>query len=108
MEYRLEITMEARALFRTHKYIRRSFPVKVGILDIERYGDPYNRFKSIEIIEIAEEDGDVRLRLIFDDEEADVFLNSFTTLKREYEVTGTESNVPYIEVVHSTFYLFIN
>ena len=108
MEYRLEITMEAKAMFRLHKYIKRSFPVKVGLLDIGKYGYPYNRYKSIEVLEIAEDETDTRLRLRFDGEEVDIYLNGFSTLKREYEITDNEANVSYIEVVHSTFHLFVD
>ena len=47
-KYMLEITMESRAGDK-HHYIKRSFPVERGVLDISKYGHPYTLFNKVEI-----------------------------------------------------------
>ena len=108
MGYRLEITMEARSWAR-HHYIKRSFPVKTGRLDIGKYGYPYCDYNSIEMIEIAENKQATNLKLKFDHEDVTVILNTFTTVRR-----GGETHIDaYMKVpvttplVHTTFYLYV-
>ena len=106
-EYRLEIIIESRAS-RRHKYIKRSFPAAKGTLEIGQYGYPYDRYGSVEIGEITERDNcDTGLSLIFDGEEIGVSLNSFTTVRKEYQMDDPETNIPHIEILHATFYLYI-
>ena len=107
--YRLEITMEARSIYR-HKYIKRSFLIKEGKLDIGKYGYPYSNYNSVEIIGINNPDSvNPSLKLVFDGEEVTIELNSFVTVKRGGETTvDSYMKVPVTaDLVHTTFYLFI-
>ena len=109
--YRLEITMESRQ-GDNHKYIKRSFPVIKGELDIRKYGYPYSKYKTIEITQIDYwYDGDGRIKLLFDGTEVNVCTNSFVTEKREYAVSNMESYMrgpgSSAEIIHTTFYLYI-
>ena len=106
INYKLEITMEARS-YQKHKYIKRSFPVKLGKLDISGYGDPYDKNNSIEVLEIHEEPHDVKIKLRYFHEEITVLLNSFTTLKRGGEThIDAYLKIPHTtDLVHTTFYL---
>ena len=107
--YRLEITMESRQ-GDSHRYIKRSFPVLKGELDIRKYGYPYSKYKTITITQIDYwYDGDGRIKLIFDGTEVNVCTNSFATEKREYEPVNTDSyiNSPGKEIINTTFYLYI-
>lgn len=107
LEYRLEIIMESR-VSRVQKYIRRSFPIEKGLLELGKYGYPYDRFGAIEIGELVERDhSETSLTLSFDGEEVVVYLNSFATVRREYHEDDPETNIPHLEVLHTTFYLYI-
>jgi len=103
--YMLEITMESRASW-AQKYIRRSFPIITGRLDISKYGYPYSRYNAVEIGEVFERN-DTGLKMRFDGEEISVYLNGFTTVKREYAINDPHTKVPHTEIVHITFYLYI-
>ena len=106
-EYKLEIIMESR-VSRVQKYIRRSFPITKGTLELSRYGYPYDRFGSIEIGELTERgNSETGLVLTFDGEDVNVCLNSFTTVRKEYQQDDPETNVPHLELLHATFYLYI-
>ena len=105
-EYRLEITMESQVSW-AQKYIKRSFPVKNGMLDISGYGYPYDRYGYIEIDGMFERHDDICLDLKFGGEEINVYLNSFKTVKHEYQIVDPNTRVTHTEVVHTTFYLFI-
>ena len=112
-EYRLEITMEAR-FYEMHKYIKRSFPIKKGKLDIGAYGYPYSKYNTVEIGDMfttsnAIYDDGIGLKLKFEGEEIIVWLNSFTTVKKGGETSidpyrKTPTSTP---LVHTTFYLFV-
>ena len=111
-KYKLEITMESRT-WDKQRYIKRSFPVEKGVLDISRYGHPYSKYKTIEITGIDYWcGGDGRIKLVFDETELYVDTNSFVTVKREYMSTSVDSYmkvpVPHAETIHTTFYLYID
>ena len=114
-KYRLEITMESRRGDR-HKYIKRSFPVEKGtVINLSGYGWPYSNFGRVEINDIAEVSidqyatRDTFLELIFDTtEKVIVWLNSFTTVKKQYSYARPmfmPANPN--EVINTTFYLYI-
>ena|GEM_PF-1839800 len=106
--YKLEITMESRS-GEKHHYIKRSFLAEKGKLDISKYGYPYTRFNTVEIGSLI---GEGYLEVTFDGKGFPVYLNSFHTMKREFHNAHID---PYlklpvsqgIEVVHTTFYLYI-
>jgi hypothetical protein len=83
--YRLEITMEATGS-EGHKYIKRTFPIPYGKLDLAKYGYPYSKY-AVEITHHeAYRDGgnDIikALSLLFDGETAKVPIHSFVTVKK--------------------------
>jgi len=99
--------MESKASW-AHKYIRRSFPAEKGTLDISKYGSPYSKYRKVEIGDFFTEQFDNGLKVIFDGEEIKVYLNSLTTVKKEYrEVFDPHTKVPYPEEIYATFYLYI-
>jgi hypothetical protein len=114
--YMLEITMELRSYYpREHLYIKRSFPVREGKLDIGKYDRPYSMYNSVELFEVsgcrnsATGKDDIKLDLKFDGEDVVVWLNSFTTVKR-----GDQTHIDaYLKMpvttplVNTTFYLYI-
>ena len=107
MAYRLEITMESKASW-ANKYIKRSFPVEKGTLDISKYGKPYSRYGSVEIGDYFKEQFDEGINVTFDGEDIKVYLNSFVTVKREYrEVFDPYSKAPHPEEIYTTFYLYV-
>ena len=67
---------------------------------------PYSRFNAVEIGEVFERN-DTGLKVRFDGEEISVYLNGFTTVKREYAINDPHTKVPHTEIVHITFYLYI-
>jgi hypothetical protein len=105
--YMLEITMELRSYYpREHLYIKRSFPVRKGKLDIGKYDRPYSMYNSVELFEVV--DGNM-LNLKFDGEDVVVRLNSFTTVER-----GGKTHIDaYLKMpvttplVNTTFYLYV-
>ena len=108
-KYMLEITMEARIdADRRHCYIKRSFPADEGPLDISRYGYPFDRKDwKIEIGKMKI-DGNIRgLGLAFDGEVLYVPLNSFKTVRRDYEFMEARASIKHFEIIHTTFYLFV-
>ena len=101
------------------KYIKRSFPVGKGtVLNLEKYGYPYSEYPSVVIKDIAEvhdhqyapNANDVRLDLKFNyNEDVSVLLNSFTTVKKIQSHAGPMWMPPDPhEVIHTTFYLYID
>ncbi|MDR0502045.1 MAG: hypothetical protein LBH16_01860 [Treponema sp.] len=108
--FRLEITMESRC-GEKQKYIKRSFPAEKGTLEIGKYGYPFSKYGTIEIGNfIGITDG--YLEFNFAGTNLKVFLNSFLTVKKEYATAHID---PYLklpvpgeeEIVHTTFYLYI-
>lgn len=115
INYMLEITMEARGS-KGHKYIKRSFPIQYGKLDLSKYGYPYSKYP----VEISNHetvhDGTNRvinaMSVIFDGETVKVPLHSFVTVKKEYTDVVVD---PYLMVpktagrgeIYTTFYLYI-
>jgi hypothetical protein len=115
MEYRLEITMEATGS-EGHKYIKRSFPVPYGKLDVAKYGYPYNKY-AIEIIHHeAYRDGrnDMikSISALFDGEAIKIPLHSFVTVKKDYMDVVVDPHLMVPKTVgsgeiYTTFYLYI-
>jgi hypothetical protein len=113
--YRLEITMEATGS-EGHKYIKRSFPIPYGKLDLSKYGYPYSKY-AVEIThhEAYRDGGNDTIKaisLLFDGETVKVPLHSFVTVKKEYTDVVVD---PYLMVpktigngeIYATFYLYI-
>jgi len=110
--YKLEITMESR-IGDKQLYIKRSFPINRGKLELGKYGDPYKRFGgSIVIGNFIGGDGIGYLEVSFNDNSLKVYLNSFVTVKKEYVSSHIDSYMKSpvmngMEIVHTTFYLYV-
>jgi hypothetical protein len=110
-KYMLEITMESRAGDK-QRYIKRSFPAENGQIDLRKYGHPYSLFGTVEIGHLIGMDN-CYLEVRFDGKGFPVYLNSFHTVKREFYNAHVD---PYLklpvsegtEVVHTTFYLYVD
>ena len=113
LKYMLEITMESCVDGIIKRgYIKRSFPAEPGILDISRYGYPFDKYKTVEICEVHNPEisyynAGRYVKLKFDGEDICVTLNEFVTVRREYNFMEARASVPHSEVIHTTFYLYI-
>jgi hypothetical protein len=106
-KYLLEITMESKLDTNNPRCIKRSFPAEKGTLPIGRYGYPFERYRTVEIGDMHI-DGNIKwLNLTFDGEAVRVPLNEFVTVRRNYEFMEARASVKHFEVVHTTFYLYI-
>ena len=108
--YKLEITMESQTGDKK-KYIKRSFPVEKGNLDIGKYGYPFNRYRTVEIGDLIGME-DCFLKVTFDGKGFPVYLNSFHTIRNEYVSSHIDAylKVPVMtgmEIIHTTFYLYV-
>jgi hypothetical protein len=109
-KYMLEITMESRTRDDQH-YIKRSFPVEKGQLNLCKYGHPYTLFGTGEIGNLIGINN-CYLEIRFDGQGFPIYQNKFHTVKREFYNAHAD---PYlklpvgdgIEVVHTTFYLYV-
>jgi hypothetical protein len=109
-KYTLEITMESVVDAYKKRYIKRSFPTLPGPLSISRYGYPFSKYgkeDSIILREVSDINGYPALSLTFDGEDVLVGLNEFITVCREYEFMEYSASVKHFEVIHTTFYLYI-
>jgi hypothetical protein len=111
-KYMLEMTMESRAGDK-HHYVKRSFPVaERTVFDIRKYGYPCTKFGTVEMRFLIGGESSCYLEVIFDGKEFPVYQNSFHTVKKEFYNAHID---PYlkrpvsegVEVVHTTFYLYI-
>ena len=110
--YMLEITMESR-IGDKHHYIKRSFPVEKGQIDLRKYGHPYTLFGTVGMRNLIGGETSCYLEVEFDGKGCfPVYQNSFHTVKREFYNAHID---PYlklpvsegVEVVHTTFYLYV-
>ena len=109
--YKLEITMESRQ-GEKHHYIKRSFPAERGKLEIRKYGYPFSRYGEIEIGYLIGGETEAYLQVTFNNKGFPVYLNQFHTEREEKVAAHIDPymKVPVMdgmEVIHTTFYLYV-
>ena len=114
----LEITMESQ-VGEKKMYVRRSFPVEKGVVDISEYGYPFSKYRKYEVYYVVgmpneiKNGAEVYLEFNFAGSNYKAFLNRFFTITKEHDTGYID---PYlkahvqgpVETVYITFYLHVD